>query len=87
MELEDNYLVYENWRAERKAVVHKSNCVSANEGNIKITDNWLLNNNHPNDRWFGYFNSLEQAIAFASLLPNRPLKICKRCLNTESENI
>jgi len=83
----DNFLVYENWRTEigGKAVVHKSNCGTAKEGNLKITNRWLMNNAHPNDRWFGYFQTLESAISFATLLPNRKLKICKKCLKIESK--
>ena len=34
----------------------------------------------PNDRWHGCFKSLNEAIAFGSLLPNRQLKLCGVCL-------
>ncbi len=78
----DKYLVYENWRAENKAVVHKNNCGHAKEGNNRLED-YLA----PNDRWFGYFNNLESAIAFASLLPNRQMKLCGTCLANEKNNI
>ncbi|MBN8836374.1 MAG: hypothetical protein J0I09_03895 [Sphingobacteriia bacterium] len=78
-----NYLVYENWRAERKAVVHKSTCGHANEGHQRIEEQWLINHPSPNDRWFGYFENLESAVAFASLLPNRQLKMCGHCLQIE----
>ncbi len=82
MENMDNYLVYENWRAERKAVVHRSSCGHANDGHERLEDYTA-----PNDRWFGYFTTLEEAIAFASLLPNRQLKICKVCLGQERAEI
>lgn len=85
MEMNNNqnsYLVYENWRAENKAVVHKSTCGFAKDGNQRHTNQWLLNNHSPNDRWFGYFVSLEDAIAFAALLPNRQFRLCSHCLNT-----
>ncbi|WP_035648461.1 hypothetical protein [Flavobacterium sp. ASV13] len=72
----DKYLVYENWRAENKAVVHKSDCGHAKDGNERLQDLTA-----PNDRWFGHFNSLESAIVFASLLPRREMKLCKTCLS------
>lgn len=85
--MENNYLVYENWRAENKAVVHKASCGHAIDGNYRIENAWLIANHAPNDRWFGYFNSLSEAIAFASLLPNRDLKLCGHCLRNEKLNL
>jgi hypothetical protein len=35
----------------------------------------------------GFFEGLSQAIAFASLLPNRQLKLCGHCLRQEKENL
>lgn len=87
MELEDNYLVYENWRAEKKAVVHKSNCAKAKKGHLKRTRQWMFNNFSANGRWFGYFETLESAINFGTLLPNRKLKLCGRCLGDEKTEI
>lgn len=84
---ETTYLVYENWRARNKAVVHKSNCGHANEGHERHTNQWLINNHSPNDRWFGYFTTIQAAVAFASLLPNRQLKLCGHCLNNQKQNI
>lgn len=80
--MEIKYLVYENWQAELKAVVHKSNCGHANEGNVRLEDY-----NAPNDRWFGYFSNLSEAMAFASLLPNRQLKLCSHCLREEKARL
>jgi hypothetical protein len=82
---QNNFLVYENWRAENKAVVHKSTCGYANEGHQRHTNQWLINNHSPNDRWFGYFRTLKKAVAFASLLPNRQIKLCGHCLNNEKQ--
>ncbi|HEY6082315.1 MAG TPA: hypothetical protein VIU45_02585 [Chitinophagaceae bacterium] len=82
MENNDKYLVYENWRAEKKAVVHKAGCGHANEGHQRIQNQWLRNNPSPNDRWFGYFDTLN-AIAFAVLLPDRQFKMCEHCLAAE----
>jgi hypothetical protein len=88
MDIQQNsFLVYENWRAENKAVVHKSSCVFTNKGHIRHTNQWLLNNHSPNDRWFGYFNTLDEATAFASLLPNKQLNLCGHCLRNEKSKI
>ncbi len=85
--MEEKFVVYENWQASHKAVVHKSICGHAEESNIRIENKWLKNNFAPNDRWFGYFNSLNQAVAFASLLPNRELKLCGHCLKNFKDSL
>lgn len=85
--MKDKFLVYENWTAEKKAVVHHESCRHANEGNEKHKEKWLQNNHAPNDRWFGYFSTLEEAIAFASLLPYRQLKLCGHCLKNEKDQL
>jgi hypothetical protein len=82
MNKNDKYFVYENWQAENKAVVHISSCGHAREGHNRLNDYTA-----PNDRWFGYFETLSEAIAFASLLPNRQLKLCGHCLRQEKENL
>lgn len=74
------YLVYENHQAENKAVVHNENC-----GHSR-TDR-LNDYTAPNDRWFGFFNTENEAIAFASLFPNRQLKLCQICMQVERANI
>lgn len=81
------FLVYEHWTAEQKAVVHKSTCGHANEAHQRIEDQWLRNNHAPNDRWFGYFESLNEAISFAALLPNRQFRMCSHCLLNEKNLI
>ena len=75
------YLVYENWRAEKKAVVHKSLCgyTTNGQGRLNICGN--------NDKWYGFFNSFNEAVAFAALLPDRPIKLCKHCLENEINGI
>ena len=83
----EKFLVYENWQAERKAVVHKATCGHANVAHQRITDQWLRINQAPNDRWFGYFDKLNEAIAFAVLLPNRQFKMCEHCLQNEKNQI
>jgi len=83
----NTFLVYENWRAKNKSVVHKSTCKSAKEGHERHTNQWLINNHASNGRWFGYFMTLNEATAFASILPNRQLQLCKKCLMAERDLI
>jgi hypothetical protein len=82
--MEEKFVVYENWRVSpKKAMVHKFSCGQAHKDQSvseKINDNWLINVHEQNGRWFGYFNSLNEAIAFSTLLPNRELQICGHCL-------
>ena len=89
--MEENFVVYENWRVRpQKAMVHKSTCSFANRDQTiseKIEDNFLFNSHQPNDRWFGYFNSLNEAIAFGSLLPNRQLNLCGVCLKRIKDDL
>ncbi|WP_297982865.1 hypothetical protein [uncultured Chryseobacterium sp.] len=83
--MSDKFLVYENWRADDKAVVHKETCGHAIDGNTRIENKWLSNNPATNDRWFGYFNTFEEAVAFAALLPKRQLRICSHCLKMQKQ--
>jgi hypothetical protein len=89
--MEEKFVVYENWRVRpQKAVVHSSKCSHANrEQSIdqKIEDNFLFNMHEPNDRWYGYFKSLNEAMAFGSLLPNRQLKLCGVCLKKIKDDL
>lgn len=80
-----NFVIYENWTAKLKAVVHKSSC--RHVAHDRILEQWLRTNQAPNDRWFGYFNTLKEAWAFASLLPNRSHQLCGHCLVQEKENL
>ena len=72
----ENFLVYENWRAEKKAVVHKGSYSFIRDGHARLHEE----NEAPNDKWHGYFNSEAEAINFANKLPDRQLKLCKRCM-------
>jgi hypothetical protein len=87
----EKFVVYENWRVRpKKAVVHHSTCSFANrDQNIreKIEDNCLINTHSPNDRWYGYFKSVNEAMAFGSLLPNRQLKLCGVCLKKIKDDL
>lgn len=79
--MDERFLVYENWRAVYRATVHMSECKHARNTHNKISDQWLRNNKAINGRWFGYFSSIKEAVAFATLLPNRKLKICDCCFD------
>ena len=83
--MEGKFVVYENWRAKKLARVHKASCGHARLD--RIEPNWLMNNHDPNDRWFGYFSSLNEATAFGTLLPDRQLMICRVCLRNEGDSI
>lgn len=86
MDVKQKFLAYENW-THSKIVIHKFQCGHANEGHEKLTKQWLINNHSPNDRWYGYFKSLEEVIIFASIFPERQMKFCGHCLNNEKENL
>jgi hypothetical protein len=85
--MEEKFVVYENWQATQKAVVHIAICGHAKESKKRIEKKWLKNNHAPNDRWFGYLTSIDEAIAFGSLLPNRQLKLCGICLKKYKEKL
>jgi len=52
-----SYWVYENWRAEQKAVIHRGNCGHCKDGR-GCHDNPLGNSN---GRWHGPFYTIEDA--------------------------
>lgn len=81
MKENETFMVYENWRAEKKAVVHKSTCGHVRTGHDRLNDDTA-----PNDKWYGYFDSEEKAIEFALSLPDRDLRLCKRCITLSKEN-
>lgn len=51
----EQFLVYENWQAEKKAMVHKGTCSFTRDGHLRIQSQWLRNNSSPNDRWLVIF--------------------------------
>jgi len=89
--MNEEFVVYENWQENpKKAVVHVLTCGHVSKINPiqeKINDNWLKNIHEPNGRWFGYFNSLDKAVAFGELLPNRKLKMCGHCLKNFKDSL
>lgn len=78
------YLVYENWPNNNRATIHRNDCGHIGDGLERVQ---LNNNTGQNDRWFGPFQSLNEAVAFAALLPNRQMRFCSFCLQEEKEKI
>lgn len=70
------YYIYENWRAEKKAIIHKGDCPFCNDG--KGTGRNTLG--EQNCRWHGAFSSYEEARKKAESLKNREVRDCKNCL-------
>lgn len=60
----DKFWIYENWVAEKKAVIHKANCSYCNNG--QGTQKNKLGNK--NGKWHGPFNSYEEAKEIADRL-------------------
>ena len=71
----EGFWVYENWVAEKKAVIHKANCSYCNNG--QGTQRNKLGNK--NGKWHGPFNSYEEAKILAEGLQDRTVRDCKIC--------
>lgn len=70
-----SYYVYENWRAgPRKAIIHKGNCRSCNEG-----DGVRGGTRADNGEWHGPFETLNDAMDFANSLNAKEVRTCMRC--------
>jgi len=69
------YCVYENWRADDKAVVHKVNCSFCNngQGNGRNTEG------ENNGKWYSGFSTEQVAFEFASSLNRKSTNKCSRC--------
>ena len=73
--IEMPYYIYENWVAEKKAVIHKGSCAHCNDGqgcHQHIYEN-------KNDKWHGPFDTYEEAKNFANTLKNRTVRPCGKC--------
>lgn len=70
------YWVYENWTAEKKAVIHLSTCGSCNDGGGCHANS----RGDRNGRWHGPFETLVDAEGFASSLGERTVRKCSRCV-------
>lgn len=71
-----SFYVYENWVAEKKAVIHKGECSFCNNG-VGIHQNIR---GVKNCRWHGPFDSYEEAREIAKGLGNREVRNCKKCI-------
>jgi len=74
------YYIYENWTAEKKAVIHKENCSYCNSGNGIHPEK-----TNKNGTWHGPFENWNDAWCFASSLKGREVRCCKTC-NPDKEN-
>ena len=70
------YYIYENWRAEKKAVIHKGICKFCNEG--KGTGKTTLGDS--NGKWHGSYLKFEDAWEKANSLENREVRKCSFCI-------
>lgn len=69
------YCVYENYRAEDKAVVHKSSCAHCNGGKGIGTNTKGI----ANGRWYTGFSTEDKALIFAKGLNRKNTKKCGHC--------
>jgi hypothetical protein len=70
-----SYWIYENWRTDNKAVIHKASCSHCNNGNgigVKI-------HGDSNGKWHGAFSTIAEAYSY-SLSLRRPTRTCKHCI-------
>jgi hypothetical protein len=70
-----SYYVYENWVAEKKAMIHKGNCSFCNNG-MGIHRNI---HGERNGKWHPPFDTYDAAKKFAQSLRNRAVKDCSFC--------
>ena len=70
-----SFYIYENWTAERKAVIHQESCSHCNMGQ------GCHKNIHgdKNGRWHGPFESYQNALNFANNLRDRRVRSCGHC--------
>lgn len=69
------YYIYENWRAEKKAVIHNGSCGMCNNGK-----GIHLSASNQNGKWHGPFGTFDSAIVVANGLQDRKTKFCKLCI-------
>lgn len=69
------YWVYENWTAEKKAVIHRSDCSHCRNGH-GAHPNKLGNQN---GRWHGSYDSYDGARTAALRLHDREVRDCRHC--------
>jgi|GEM_PF-1411855 len=72
---ENKYYIYENWVAEKKAVIHRSNCGNCNYGQGKGTNI----HGEKNGKWHGPFKTYDETKNCALRLDDRRIRDCKVC--------
>jgi len=70
---ENSYYVYENWTAEKKAVIHYGFCSNCNFGK-----GVHVNSGTRNGRWLGPFTTFASAEKAADAT-GQPVRTCKKC--------
>lgn len=74
-DLRETFWVYENWVAEKKAIIHKSECSHCNNG----TGTHQKVHGDKNGKWHGDFKSYKDARVFAQGLKDRVVRDCGHC--------
>lgn len=72
---ENEYYIYENWVAEKKAVIHRDICGNCNHGQGKHANIC----GEKNGKWHGPFKTYDKAKKFALNLDDRTVRDCKVC--------
>lgn len=70
-----SYYIYENWVAEKKAVIHRGECGFCKNGD-GAHENPL---GERNGKWHGPFDTYQQAKNVANNLKDRTVKECSFC--------
>ena len=68
------YYIYENWTAEKKAVIHKGDCSNCKYGKGKHKEK-----TDKNGCWHGPFSDFDHAMRNASSMHDRDVRCCKSC--------
>lgn len=71
-----DFWIYENWVAEKKAVIHRGDCCFCNNG--KGNQQNKLGNK--NGKWHGQFKNYDEARKFAQNLQDRDVRNCGHCM-------
>lgn len=74
----EKYYIYENWTAYKKAKIHYGSCSYCRDGQGRTAHKPL---GDKNGSWHGPYESLTQAIDFASKnCADKVISKCKHCL-------
>ena len=76
------FWVYENWAAEKKAVIHRTECGHCQDGQGSHRGK----HGERNGRWHGPFEGYESAKVAAEMLPGRAIRDCSICLKPSAHS-